>query len=66
MKNYGSQAANSVTATITTEDDFVTITDNTEDFGSIPSGNSAYCTDDFDISIAEDVLGGTEIKLIFS
>ncbi|MDP8204631.1 MAG: FlgD immunoglobulin-like domain containing protein, partial [Candidatus Tenebribacter mawsonii] len=30
---------------------------------NIPSGNSVYCTDDFDISIAEDVLGGTELRL---
>ena len=59
LKNYGSQTANSVSATIYSDDDFITITDNSEDFGSIPSGNSVYCTDDFDISINEDVLGGT-------
>ncbi|MCD4796034.1 MAG: hypothetical protein K8R49_02545 [Candidatus Cloacimonetes bacterium] len=63
LKNFGSQTANSVTATITTDNNFVTITDDVEDFGSILSGNSAYCIDDFDISIDEDVLGGTEIKI---
>ncbi|RLC55588.1 MAG: hypothetical protein DRH89_07405, partial [Candidatus Cloacimonadota bacterium] len=63
LKNYGSQTANSVTATITTDNAFVTITDDAEDFGSIASGSSTYCTDDFDISITEDVLGGTEIRL---
>ena len=63
LKNFGTQTANSVTATITTDNTFVTITDNTEDFGSIAAGSSAYCTDDFDISIAEYVLGGTELRL---
>ncbi|MDP8201456.1 MAG: FlgD immunoglobulin-like domain containing protein, partial [Candidatus Tenebribacter burtonii] len=63
LKNFGTQTANSVTATIITNDDFVTITDAVENFGNIPSGNSVYCTDDFDFSIAEDVLGGTEIRL---
>jgi len=63
LKNFGTQTANSATATITTNDDFVTITDAVEDFGNIPSGNSVYCTDDFDISIAEGVLGDTEIRL---
>ncbi|MEA2096218.1 MAG: choice-of-anchor J domain-containing protein, partial [Candidatus Cloacimonadota bacterium] len=63
LKNFGSQTANSVTAIISTDNDFVTITDDSEDFGSIAPGSSVYCSDDFDISIAEDVLGGTEIRL---
>ncbi|MBT4332746.1 MAG: hypothetical protein HOD64_05655, partial [Candidatus Cloacimonetes bacterium] len=63
LKNFGTQSACSVTATITTDDAFVTITDDAEDFGIIPAGNSVYCTDDFDISIASDVLGGTELRL---
>ncbi len=63
LKNHGSQAASSISATISSNDDFITITDNTEDFGSIPSGNTVFCSDDFDISIDENVLGGTMIQL---
>ncbi|MDP8267360.1 MAG: C25 family cysteine peptidase, partial [Candidatus Tenebribacter davisii] len=63
LKNYGSQTASSITATISTDNDFITIADAVEDFGSIASGSSAFCTDDFDISIDEDVLGGTLIQL---
>jgi len=63
LKNYGSLTASLITATISTDNDFITITDAVEDFGSIASGSTAFCTDDFDISIDEDVLGGTEIKL---
>ncbi|MCK4980287.1 MAG: hypothetical protein KAS62_07815, partial [Candidatus Delongbacteria bacterium] len=63
LKNFGTQSAESVTAIITTDNDFITITDNVEDFGTIASGNAVFSTDDFDISVAEDVLGGTEITL---
>ncbi len=62
--NSGSQSASSVSATISTEDDFVTISDNTEDFGTIAAGNTVFCNDDFDISINPNVLGGHEIHLL--
>ncbi len=63
LKNYGSQTASSVSAVISSSNDFITITDDTEDFGSITSGNTVYCSDDFDISVDENVLGGTVIQL---
>ncbi len=63
LRNYGSQAASSVSASISSNNNFITITDNIEDYGSIPSGNTVFCTDDFDISVNEDVLGGTVIQL---
>jgi hypothetical protein len=63
LKNFGTSTANSVTATIFSQDDFITITDATEDYGNIAPGASVYSTDDFDFSIDNDVLGGTEIKL---
>ncbi len=63
LKNHGYQTASSITATISSNNDFITITDNTEDYGSIPSGNTVFSSDDFDISIDEDVLGGTMIQL---
>jgi hypothetical protein len=63
LKNFGTSTANSVTATIFTQDDFITITDATEDYGNIASGASVYSSDDFDFSVDNNVLGGTEIKL---
>ena len=63
LQNYGTIAANSVSATITSENEFITITDNTEDYGNIDAGSSSFSADDFDISIHPDVLGGTEIKI---
>jgi hypothetical protein len=63
LKNFGTSTANSVTATIFTQDDFITIIDATEDYGNIASGASVYSSDDFDFSVDNNVLGGTEIKL---
>jgi hypothetical protein len=63
LKNFGTSSANSVTATIFTQDDFIIITDAIEDYGNIASGASVYSSDDFDFSVDNDVLGGTEIKL---
>ncbi|MBC8525903.1 MAG: T9SS type A sorting domain-containing protein, partial [Candidatus Cloacimonetes bacterium] len=62
LKNYGTQTANSVSAVITSESEFITITDDTEDYGDIASGSSAYPSDDFDFSISPDALGGAEIE----
>jgi len=63
LKNFGSETANAVSATITTVNNYVTITDPTESFGTIASGSSVYCADDFDITIDSDALGGSEIIL---
>jgi hypothetical protein len=63
LKNFGTSTVNSVTATIFTQDDFITITDATEDYGNIAPGASVYSSDDFDFSVDNNVLGGTEIKL---
>ena len=61
LKNFGSFTANSITASITSENDFITITDNIESFGNIPAGSSIYSSDDFDFSIDSNVLGGSEL-----
>ncbi|MCK4696367.1 MAG: hypothetical protein KAT74_11415, partial [Candidatus Cloacimonetes bacterium] len=54
---------NTVTATISTENDFITITDDTEDYGNITAGNSAFSSDDFDFSVSPSALGGAEIRI---
>ena len=63
LQNHGSLDAGSVSADISSESEFVTITDDTESYGNIPAGNSSYSNDDFDLTIAENTLGGTEIRL---
>ena len=63
LENYGLQTANNVTATISTSNDFITITDDIEEFGNISPGSIAFSADDFDFTVDEDVLGGTEILL---
>ena len=63
LKNYGDQAVNSVTAAISTGSDLVTILDDYEEYGTIEAGNSIYSSDDFDISIHPDALGGSEVAL---
>ncbi len=63
LKNFGSQTANSVTAQITTPNDFIQINDDTEDFGNIAAGSSQFSDDDFDIVVDPDVLGGMTIQL---
>jgi hypothetical protein len=63
LSNFGSSTANSVSAEISTESDVITITDNTETYGDLVAGSTAYPADDFDFDVAESALGGTEIVL---
>ncbi len=63
LQNYGTLTANNVSAAISSENEFITITDDTEDYGNIESGSSSFSADDFDISVQPDVLGGTEIEI---
>jgi len=61
LKNYGSGSASSVNAVLSTTAG-VTISDATENYGIIPSGNSGVSTDDFDFSVPDNTLGGTQIE----
>ena len=63
LKNFGLSNANSITASITSETDFITITDAEEEYGTIEAGNSIFCADDFDFTVDPSVLGGSEIIL---
>ena len=51
IENVGNAAANSVNASISTTDSYVTITDNSESFGSIPAGSTATRNDAFAVTI---------------
>jgi len=61
LKNYGNNALHDVTATLTTDDAGVTITDSTENFGVILVDQEVQCNDAFDFSVEADVLGGSEL-----
>ncbi|MBC8384266.1 MAG: hypothetical protein H8E57_01970, partial [Candidatus Cloacimonetes bacterium] len=61
--NDGTGTAYSVAALISSASSIISITDNTETYGTITAGNSTYSADDFDFSVAADALGGTEIIL---
>ena len=60
LENYGSSAANPVDASIFTNSEYLTITDNSENYGTIGSGNSQFSADDFDIYISPNAIGGYE------
>jgi len=60
LENYGSSDANSVTASISTNSAYLTITDDNENYGTIDSGNSQFSSDDFDITISANAIGGYE------
>ena len=63
LKNYGTQTANSVVATLSniSVGGWITITDDFEEYGDIASGSSAEPYDDFDFSVADNCLGTAEI-----
>ena len=63
LRNFGILTANSISATITSESDLITITDDYEEFGNILPGGTAVSYDDFDFSITSNALGGAEIWL---
>ncbi len=63
LKNFGVQTADNVVATITSPHEFVTISDDTEDYGNIVAGNAIFSADDFDFNIDSDVVDGTQIEL---
>ncbi len=63
LKNFGTTQSNSVSATISTNSSSVTITDSYESYGNIAAGNSTFSSDDFDLTIADDALGGEEVRL---
>ncbi len=51
LRNFGSQVASNVSAILTSEDPFVTITDDSETYPDISGGATAWCSDDFDVAI---------------
>jgi len=62
LKNFGTNSVAGVSATLSSDDVDVTITDDTEDYGSILAGATANPSDDFDFSVSTSALGSSEIE----
>ncbi|RLC47225.1 MAG: hypothetical protein DRI23_11570, partial [Candidatus Cloacimonadota bacterium] len=58
IENVGVQQADNVTVEISTTDEFVTITDGTEDYGNVAASNVVSIADGFAFSVAEDIPDG--------
>jgi hypothetical protein len=54
IKNFGTSATNSLTAMLSTENEFVTINTNEVNYPSIPAGNSIYSNEHFLFSAHEN------------
>ena len=55
MYNAGSEEATDVVVTISSDDSYITITNNQENYGNIPGENSVTITNGFAFTIADDV-----------
>jgi len=73
LKNFGSQTANSITATLSSDNQFVNITDNYADFGNIGAGATSTqnfqfevlsaCPDQVVLEFDLDIPNGNDAKL---
>ena len=63
LRNLGTSTANNVSATLSSNDPYVTVVDDTETYGNIASGAEVWCAEDFDVFIANDAPGGYAIEL---
>jgi hypothetical protein len=55
LKNLGDSTGIQVDATLSTTHPLITIIDNYEQYGDVPSGDSAFCLDDFDFWVSPDI-----------
>ncbi len=58
VKNWGNEAAYGVQGVLSTDDPYVTVTDSTEGFGDIASGDTVLSPDDYDFAISLDCPNG--------
>ncbi len=63
LKNYGAVTAYSVSSTISSSSAGIQISDGSESYGTIASGSSAYSSDDFDLNISNNILGGSTLEI---
>jgi len=55
IENVGVENANNVTVTLTTDDEYVTLTDDTEVYGTVNAGSTASVADGFAWDVADDI-----------
>lgn len=63
LTNVGSEDASNVSVVLSTADAYVTITDNSENYGTIPAGGSVQIDDAFALSVAPDIPDGHSIQM---
>jgi hypothetical protein len=63
LKNFGTQTASGVSATLTTSDPYAAITDATKSFGNIAPGGSAWSSGSYVLSISPLCPHGRQIRL---
>ena len=61
MENIGTETAGNVTVTLSTDDQYISITDATENYGDIPAGETMSVADAFAFDVAEDLPDGHSI-----
>ena len=66
FKNVGTQTANNITATLSTDCEFLTITDNTETIAAINGGQTINVEEAFAITISDDVPNNTKADFIMT
>ncbi|RLD59112.1 MAG: hypothetical protein DRJ05_06875, partial [Bacteroidetes bacterium] len=55
VNNVGVEDAENIVVTLSTADNYITITDNTESYGSISAGSTAVVTDGFSWEVSDDI-----------
>lgn len=61
MQNVGAQQANNITVELSTDDEFITITDNIEYYGNIPSNEIISIADGFAFNVSELIPDGHNV-----
>ncbi|MBN1338734.1 MAG: T9SS type A sorting domain-containing protein [Bacteroidales bacterium] len=62
IENVGTQQAGNVTGTLTTTDNYITITDGEENFGNIPGGSAVNKNGAFAFDVADNVPDGHTVN----
>ena len=62
LKNFGTNSVSNVTATLSSDDPNVTVTDDYEEYGTILPGTVASSSEDFDFTVSTSALGSSEIE----
>jgi len=64
--NYGTENTENVTVSLSSSDEFATVTDNTENYGVIPAGEAVSVENGFAIEIANNIPDQHEILIMVS